>query len=72
MLNVIDFTFINYLYDLQANVAKFDGHVGPVTAISFSENGYYLAVGITLIKCTVNVGSDILDLTNMFDWTDCS
>ncbi|KAK0606954.1 hypothetical protein LWI29_006872 [Acer saccharum] len=27
----------------QANVAKFDGHVGPVTAISFSENGYYLA-----------------------------
>lgn len=28
----------------QANVAKFDGHVGDVTAISFSENGYYLAV----------------------------
>lgn len=27
----------------QANVAKFDGHVGHVTAISFSENGYYLA-----------------------------
>ncbi|CAI0383122.1 unnamed protein product [Linum tenue] len=27
----------------QANVAKFDGHVGPVTAISFSENGYFLA-----------------------------
>ncbi|KAH9681724.1 pre-mRNA-processing factor 19 [Citrus sinensis] len=27
----------------QANVAKFDGHVGAVTAISFSENGYYLA-----------------------------
>ncbi|CAK8570585.1 unnamed protein product [Lathyrus sativus] len=27
----------------QANVAKFDGHVGDVTAISFSENGYYLA-----------------------------
>ncbi|KAK7393649.1 hypothetical protein VNO78_22209 [Psophocarpus tetragonolobus] len=27
----------------QANVARFDGHVGPVTAISFSENGYFLA-----------------------------
>jgi pre-mRNA-processing factor 19 len=27
----------------QANVAKFDGHTGPVTAISFSENGYFLA-----------------------------
>ncbi|XP_004497808.2 pre-mRNA-processing factor 19 homolog 2, partial [Cicer arietinum] len=27
----------------QANVAKFDGHVGHVTAVSFSENGYYLA-----------------------------
>ncbi|KAF5181952.1 Pre-mrna-processing factor 19-like protein [Thalictrum thalictroides] len=27
----------------QANVAKFDGHIGPVTAISFSENGYFLA-----------------------------
>ncbi|KAL9689232.1 hypothetical protein QQ045_033666 [Rhodiola kirilowii] len=28
---------------LQKNVASFDGHVGPVTAISFSENGYFLA-----------------------------
>ncbi|XAR48930.1 hypothetical protein NMG60_11031921 [Bertholletia excelsa] len=27
----------------QANVARFDGHVGPVTAVSFSENGYFLA-----------------------------
>ncbi|KAG4983218.1 hypothetical protein JHK87_027967 [Glycine soja] len=27
----------------QANVARFDGHAGPVTAISFSENGYFLA-----------------------------
>ncbi|OAY28153.1 pre-mRNA-processing factor 19 homolog 1 [Manihot esculenta] len=27
----------------QANVARFDGHVGAVTAISFSENGYFLA-----------------------------
>ncbi|CAN1279100.1 Pre-mRNA-processing factor 19 homolog 2, partial [Linum perenne] len=25
------------------NVAKFEGHAGPVTAISFSENGYFLA-----------------------------
>ncbi|KAL7220046.1 hypothetical protein ACSBR2_012998 [Camellia fascicularis] len=27
----------------QANVARFDGHVGAVTAVSFSENGYFLA-----------------------------
>ncbi|KAK4478230.1 hypothetical protein RD792_017513 [Penstemon davidsonii] len=27
----------------QANVARFDGHVGAVTSISFSENGYFLA-----------------------------
>ncbi|KAI3459549.1 hypothetical protein Pfo_016212 [Paulownia fortunei] len=27
----------------RANVARFDGHIGAVTAISFSENGYFLA-----------------------------
>lgn len=35
---------------LQANVAKFDGHVGSVTAISFSENGYFLAVSIQCLN----------------------
>lgn len=34
----------------QANVAKFDGHVGSVTAISFSENGYFLAVSILTLN----------------------
>lgn len=38
---------------LQANVAKFDGHVGAVTAISFSENGYYLAVSVSLLRVSV-------------------
>ncbi|CAN0904866.1 Pre-mRNA-processing factor 19 [Linum grandiflorum] len=28
---------------VQQNVAIFEGHAGPVTAISFSENGYFLA-----------------------------
>ncbi|XP_022871407.1 pre-mRNA-processing factor 19-like [Olea europaea var. sylvestris] len=28
---------------LWANAARIEGHVGAVTAISFSENGYFLA-----------------------------
>lgn len=31
-------------------MARFDGHVGAVTAISFSENGYFLAVCVFLIR----------------------
>ncbi|CAN6897272.1 unnamed protein product, partial [Brassica oleracea] len=27
----------------QANVAKFGGHTGEITSVSFSENGYFLA-----------------------------
>ncbi|KAI5401451.1 hypothetical protein KIW84_066063 [Lathyrus oleraceus] len=46
----------------KANVAKFDGHVGDVTAISFSENGYYLTTaakdGVKLWDLLANVKSE--------------
>lgn len=41
---LVDLTAIG---NVQANVASFDGHIGAVTAISFSENGYFLAVGFS-------------------------
>lgn len=44
------------MINVQANVARFDGHVGAVTAISFSENGYFLAVGSpSLVVNSVNM-----------------
>ena len=36
------FSMLRSLLRLQ-NVAKFEGHKGPVTGLSFSENGYFLA-----------------------------
>lgn len=36
---------------VQSNVAKFEGHSGPVTDISFSENGYFLAVSGNCRSC---------------------
>lgn len=35
---------------MQVNVAKFEGHTGPVTDISFSENGYFLAVSLIFFQ----------------------
>lgn len=40
-------------------MARFDGHVGAVTAISFSENGYFLAVWFFLIG-SVYVKKEVL------------
>ena len=36
------FPYVGVCCGLQ-NVAKFEGHKGPVTGLSFSENGYFLA-----------------------------
>lgn len=40
-------------------MARFDGHVGAVTAISFSENGYFLAVCVKLLQLRVMFNFDI-------------
>ena len=42
--HAIETCLIMNIFYLQAQAATFKGHVGPVTAMSFSENGYFLAV----------------------------
>lgn len=58
-------------YLFQANVARFDGHVGAVTAISFSENGYFLAVCDNIKRRGRMVVHNVVYLL-LLNLTDCS
>ena len=41
--NYFIYDFVSFFFFQQKNVADFESHSGSISALSFSENGYYLA-----------------------------